>query len=212
MKLIRLSSWGMCAVVLAFLITASPPHKMATLAKPGDGRANATTQPAPTDEWERVGQWLKDNQCDRRYQFVKNMREGPVKDNARGLLIRRVRQIEQIKDLDRKKAFIAELRAQDQIFAVQIRYRFSNASVEATDAMRKAVASLVEAQIAERQVQLDRINAEMAELKQREQPDHLDAIAQSYLHQAQIRRHLLHPPGQINATTEDESHDAEFKH
>jgi hypothetical protein len=200
----------MCAVVLAFFATASAPHKAESLAKPGDARPNASTQPATTDEWERVGNWLSENQCDQRYQFVKNLPEGPVKKKARDLLITRVHQIEQIKDPARKKAVIDELRAQDQIFALQIRYRFSKSSPEAADAMRKAVANLIDAQIAERQAQLDRINDEMNELKKRR--EHVDGIAQGYLNQMQIRRRLLHPQGQLNPGTDEEAHEAEVKH
>lgn len=218
MKLAQISAWGTGAAVLALLAAASVTRKANTLAKPGDTRPNATTQPVGADEWAKVGQWLKDNQCDQRYQFIDDRLPAGRRQMAKELLIRRVHLIQMIRDPDRKEAVIHELQAEDQIFSAQIAYRIKP-STEAAEDVKQAVAHLLEAQLAEKTVQLKRLQTELIrvqteikDLKDKKQPDRLEQIAHGYLNQAQIRPRVLHPPGEVGAEGETESHNAEVKH
>lgn len=217
MKLARMSSWGTGAAVLALLTAALVTRKADTLAKPGDGRPNATTQPVSADDWKKVGQWLKDNHCDQRYQFIDDRLPQGRRLKAERLLINRVNQIQQIKDPDRKKAVIAELQAEDQIFAAQIAYRNNPSSETAANDVKQAVANLVDAQLAERNVQLNRLKAEVKRLQSEvddlaeKKQDRINQIARGYLNQVQNRPHLPHTP-KVGADGETESHNAEVKH
>jgi hypothetical protein len=218
MKLLRLSSWGTCAAALALLAAnAGWPNVGRSLARPPEGHSNPATEPAGSAEWKTVGEWLREYKCDQRYDFVNHLHDGPVKENARKLIVNRFHQIEQIRDPERKKAVIAQLQAQDQIFTIQIGAR-GKSSPEAEAQMRSAVEKLINAQIAERTVQinritaqLNRVKAEMDDLKARTKADRLDAIAQNYLNEAGARPRRLRSPDETKSDPEGGATNADVK-
>ena len=212
MKWVRLSSCGIVAAMLAFLATASTPHAAKNPEKSIDGRGAAAkpdSQPVGTDDWEKLGTWMKNNKCLRRYLFVDHLPEGPLKEHAKQLITDRIRQIDRIKDPALKAAVIAEVRAQDQIFGVQIDYRRAERrSALAIGAMRKAVENLIEAELAEKTLRIARLQADLRSLQEKQkQPEFLDNLIMSYLNRAANPHSLRSPGGLGDSSSSTESAD-----
>lgn len=190
MKLVRLSSWGLCAVLLAFFVTAATPrHGTLSLAKPFEGRPNASTQPVSSDQWAKVGEWMRANNCGRRYDFVDGMRDGPKKEKAKELITERFRQIDRIKDPDVRNAVIQQLQAQDQIFALQIQYRRNRKGGKPLAEMKAAVEKLIDATVAERNARAAHLHAEAEQMAQkRKNPEFITREALSYFNTAEKPR------------------------
>lgn len=206
MKLVRLSSWGMCAVVLAFFVTAStPPRAGQSFAKPVDGRPSATTQPVIPEEWAAIGKWMSDHHCEARYNFIDGLQDRPLKEKAEKLIAERFRMIERQKDSEVRDAMIAELQAQDRIFALQIEYRRSRKheklGEKAMGEMKTAVANLIDARVTH-------LEAEAKQLQRRKNdPQFIAHQAQSYLNNAEPRQ--LRSQGELGVGSGSESSDAD---
>lgn len=214
MKLVRLSSWGMCAVVLALLVIASTrPKASQSLAAPFQGRAAASTQPVNPEEWAKVGDWMRANNCARRYEFINNRLPGPFKARAEQLITERFRNIQRVMDPDLHKALVAELQAQDQIFWLQIEYRWNRRQREKPMAeMKAAVEKLIDAQVAERNARLAHLQTEVNDLlKRKNSAQYITQQAMNYFKNAEAQRQLR-SRGELGAENSDESSDADVAH
>lgn len=210
MKLVRLSSWGMCAVVLAFFVTASKcPRPSEFLAKPFDARPNASTQPVTSEEWRKVGDWMKANNCARRYEFVDHLPDSPFKEHAEQLMADRIRMIERVKYADLRNALVNQVQAQDQIFALQIEYRRNRRGEKPVVEMKKAVERLIDAEVAERNARADHLHADAVQLLQKKNdPVFIARQAQSYFNSAD-RPRALRSPGELGTGSDGDSADAD---
>lgn len=213
MKLVRLSSWGMCAVVLAFFVTAStPPRGTQSVARPLDGRPNASTQPVAHDEWARIGEWMRANHCAVRYESVDHLPDSPVKEHLELLIAERFHMIERVKDSDIRKALIEQVQAQDRIFALQIAYRRNRKGAKPIAEMKSAVQDLLHAEAAERNARAARLRSEADQLQAKaNDPTFITHVAQAYINTADKAR-ALRPPGEPGPPSEGESHAADVRH
>jgi hypothetical protein len=205
MKLVRLSSWGIVLVLLAFLAVGSQPHTAknpdrALEARPAPAKADA--EPVSAEEWKKIGEWLDQRKCALRWKFVDNLPEGRTKETAKQLIAARYRQIDRLKDGPFKTALIDQVRAQDEIFGLQIKYHRAPKSGEALTAMREAVGRLIDAEIAEKNARVSRLQTEAAEWKQKKnQPNFMNNLAQRYLNRENPRG--VHSPGESGSPGSD---------
>jgi hypothetical protein len=205
MKLVKLSSWGIVLVLLAFLAVGSRPHAAKNPDKALDGRpapSKADAGPVGDEEWKRIGDWLAERKCALRWKFVDNLPAGPTKETAKQLIAARYRQIDRLKDGPFKAALIDQVRAQDEIFGLQIKYHRAPKSGEALAAMKEAVGRLIDAEVAEKYARANRLQTEATEWKQKKsQPAFMNNLAQRYLNRENPRG--VHSPGETGSPGSD---------
>jgi hypothetical protein len=205
MKLVRLSSWGIVLVLLAFLAVGPRPHAAKNPDKALEGRpaaGKADAEPVRPEEWKKIGEWLSQRKCALRWKFVDNLPDGPTKETAKKLIAARYRQIDRLKDGPFKTALIDQVRAQDEIFGLQIKYHRAPKSGEALTAMKQAVGRLIDAEIAEKTARADRLTTEANEWRQKKsQPNFMNGLAQRYLNRENPRG--VRSPGETGSPGSD---------
>lgn len=206
MKLVRLSSWGILLALVAFLALGSQPHAAKNPEKGLDGRPapnKVDAGPVGDEEWSKIGDWLKQQHCARRWKFVdEQLPKGPTKEIAKQLIAARYRQIERLKDVALKNALIDQVRAQDDIFDLQITYRGTPKSSEGLTKMKAAVGRLIDAEAAEKTARADRLKIEANEWKQRKNnPEFMNNLATRYLERKNPR--AIHSPGESGSPGND---------
>jgi hypothetical protein len=159
---------GMCVLVLAVAGSGLGSH----LVKPA---ADAKAAPAARDvqgvtekEWvETILPWMRKvrpNQAN----VLDNMPEGSQKEKARQLVAEQYRDLMRIGNGAMQKARLDEIKAQDDLFGAQIKFRAARRSglrgpklEEARVQVQVAVERVFDALIAKKKVQLDRIQSEI---------------------------------------------------
>ncbi|HEY2587587.1 MAG TPA: hypothetical protein VGI81_17710 [Tepidisphaeraceae bacterium] len=165
---------GMCLLVLAMVGSS---RLRARLARPvvADGKTPPTAhdpQAVTDEEWAtHVWPWMlsvRPNQA----AVLDKMPQGLQRDQAKQLVARQYREIKSIPLPALQKARTDQIKAQDELFGAQVKFREARRAGlrgpkldEARGAVQTAVEHLFDAQIAERQVRIDRLQAEITQLE-----------------------------------------------
>lgn len=171
MRFVSLTILGACLLVLAVAgngLRSRPAKPVADLkAAPAVRDSQAVTD----KEWVEILPWVRQvrpNQA----AVLDNMSEGPQKEQAKQLVANQYREIKRIAYPQLQKARVDEIKAQDELFGAQVKFRVARRNGarggkldEARGAVQTAVEHLFDSQIAERQVRIDRLQTEITQLE-----------------------------------------------
>ena len=173
MKTMRLIAWVLSAAPLAMAAEGTRPHPgRVDFTRPVGPRASRDTQPVDDQEWEQIKDWMRQNSPNR-LNFIEYRMDGneQQKQRARQLVAMKYRQLKSIPFKKLRDAMEAVAKAQDQVFGAQLqvrdarRDRDEGSEKAAQEKLHQAVEALIDSQIAERQVRIDRLKGEIESLK-----------------------------------------------
>lgn len=211
MKVIRLAMLGLCVLVLAFAGRALTVHS----AKPvADGKAAPSgrdAQGVSDREWVEILRWMRKYRHNQAAVFD-NMPDGSQKEQVKQLVANQYREIQRIPFDQLQKARLNEITAQDELFGAQLRFHAARRNSgrgakldEARGAVHTAVEHVFDAQIAEKQVRIDRLQAEI-KLLENNKSTTVDRWARQAMNEGRGTMNAsprpLHSPGE---TSKDEA-------
>jgi len=189
MNAIRYVSLAVCGAVLV-LAAARPAALPSTAAREDQQSSSDTGAARPKDtgsdiQWEQIQDWVKQF-CPNRLRFLESLNFRPAqKMRARQLIIDRYRQIQQIRDESLRRAMQAQVSAEDRVFGAQIEFRQARARNDkaglehAKVHLQAAVVDLVDAEVRQRQVRIERLQNEIQNLRQNTKQTFLAKIQQA---------------------------------
>lgn len=176
MRLVTSAIFGSCLLGVAFAGGTLRPHLAKPVAADVKPTAGAHEAPALTpQEWSKVADAMRPIRPEQ-FKVLDNMPDGPQKEKARQLIAEQYRQFNAVGNEKLRNAIKAEAHAQDQLFGAQVRLRNvrrvtrggrldEKAMAEARADVQQAVATLFDAQIAEKKVRLERLQSEVDRLQ-----------------------------------------------
>lgn len=171
MKVIRLAMLGLCVLVLAFAGRGLMPHTAKPVADGKAAPAAREVQGVPEKEWVEVLPWMRKHRPNQA-AVLDNMPEGQQKEQAKQLVANQYHEINRILDPKLQAARLNEIAAQDELFGAQLKFRAARRAGlrgakldEARGAVQTAVEHMFDSQIAEKEVRIDRLQAEIKQLE-----------------------------------------------
>jgi hypothetical protein len=171
MRFVSIAILGGCLLVLALAGNAPKRRLGRPVADMKSAPAVHEPQPVTEQEWvEKVLPWMRKvrpNQA----AVLDNMPDGTRKEQAKQLVANQYRDINRILDPTLKKARLNEIAAQDELFGAQVKFNAARRSGlrgpkldEARGAVQTAVEHVFDAQIADRQARINRLQSEIDQL------------------------------------------------
>ena len=177
MKTARLIAWVLCAAALT--VTANgqrPPLGRQGFSRPADARDLRAAPPLSEEQWEQVLPWVREH-CQNRLAFIEKMGNDAQRERAKRLIYNRYHQIMNIPFANVRQVVERQVKVQDEVFGAQIALRVSRGAnnsqqeEEAKKALKDAVKELVQVQIEDKKVRIERLTAELKHLTKN--PDQL---------------------------------------
>lgn len=167
-----------CAAVCVAILVAADLRRGSVAAAPRPNpekelEGGGAVHPGPpiTDaEWSEIAKWMAEN-CPNQMTFVQKLEDtkGGPKEHARQLIAERYRAWKRAADPAMAKAMLAQIRAHDQIFGIQIKYREARGDrplrMKLRQEMRAAVAELIEAQLDEKSARIAKLKDDVDRMK-----------------------------------------------
>lgn len=177
MKTTRLIAWVLCAATLTVAANGQrPPLGRQGFNRPADARDLRGGQPLSEEQWQQVLPWAQEH-CQYRLAFIEKMGSDAQRERARRLIYNRYRQIMNIQFADVRQVVERQVKVQDEVFGAQIALRVSRGAnnsqqeEKAKAALKAAVKELVQVQIEDKKVRIERLTAELKRLTK--DPDQL---------------------------------------
>lgn len=170
MKTTRLIAWVLCAAPLALAAEGQRPlFGRQGLNRSADARDFRSGQPLTDEEWEQVRPWAEQH-CQNRLAFIYKMGNDVQRERAKRLIYNRYHQIMNIPSAKVREVVEEQVKIQDKIFGAQIALRVAHGAhnsqqeKNAQATLKEAVKELVQAQIRDKQVRIERLTAELKRL------------------------------------------------
>ncbi|HSU65896.1 MAG TPA: hypothetical protein VLJ39_03405 [Tepidisphaeraceae bacterium] len=156
-----------------------------------------TAQPVSDAEWSEIEKWMATN-CPNQLNFMKELNDkNGQQEHARHLIAQRYRAWNRAADAATKDAMLAQVRANDEIFGYQILFKQvkadRNRRHEVREKLRTAVRHLIDAQLAEKNARIAKLQQEVATL-QSTKDKATDQYTDTLLHEVGSRLRPGGPP------------------